>query len=172
MSSSGTRGLIRLPSKRCCKGDICWDDAKALAWCPAQSKPGYPLPTFRWLHQSFWFRENPADQKLPLLWLFLTNGSSYFLISHWNPVSEFPACLFYFFFLMWAIFKVFLESVTILLLWFMFWFFSCKICGILIPWPGIKPVPTGLEGKDNHWTTREVTPSCLCWSFIDETSPS
>ena len=99
VSSSGTHGLIRLPSKCCCEGDICWVDVKTLAWCPAQSKPWYPLPTFRWFHQSCWFRENSADQELPLLWLFLINGSSHFLILHWNPVSEFPACHFYFFFL-------------------------------------------------------------------------
>ena len=29
----------------------------------------------------------------------------------------------------------------------MFWFFSCKRCGILIPRPGIEPVPTALKAK-------------------------
>ena len=28
----------------------------------------------------------------------------------------------------------------------MFWFFGLKACGILAPWPGIKPAPA-LEGK-------------------------
>ena len=29
----------------------------------------------------------------------------------------------------------------------MFWFFGCEACGILIPWPGIEPVPPALEGE-------------------------
>ena len=30
-------------------------------------------------------------------------------------------------------------------------------CGILVPWPGIEPVPPALEVQSlNHWTTREV----------------
>ena len=39
---------------------------------------------------------------------------------------------------MWTTFKVFIEFVTILLL-FMFWFFGHKSFEILAPWPGIKP---------------------------------
>ena len=50
------------------------------------------------------------------------------------------------FFLMWTIFKVFIEFVTILLL-FMFWFFGHKACGILAPWRGIDPASPTLEGK-------------------------
>ena len=39
---------------------------------------------------------------------------------------------------------------------FCFWP-SCKACGILIPWPGIKPVPPASEVQSlNHWTTRKV----------------
>ena len=46
----------------------------------------------------------------------------------------------YIFFLMWTIFKVVIEFVTILLLLFMFWLFiSHWVCGILVPWPGIEP---------------------------------
>ena len=30
-------------------------------------------------------------------------------------------------------------------------------CGILVPWPGIKPVPPAMEAQSlNHWTDREV----------------
>ena len=30
-------------------------------------------------------------------------------------------------------------------------------CGILVPWPGIEPMPPALEARSpNHWTTREV----------------
>ena len=29
----------------------------------------------------------------------------------------------------------------------MFWFFGGEACGILAPWPGIKPAPPALEGE-------------------------
>ena len=46
---------------------------------------------------------------------------------------------------MWAIFKVFVEFITIFLS-FMFWIFGCKACGILVLWPGIEPTSWALEG--------------------------
>ena len=41
---------------------------------------------------------------------------------------------FFFFFLMWTIFKVFVELVTILLPFYILVFFVHKECGILLPW--------------------------------------
>ena len=29
----------------------------------------------------------------------------------------------------------------------MFWFFGLEACGILPPWPGIKPTPPEMEGE-------------------------
>ena len=49
-------------------------------------------------------------------------------------------------FLMWTIFKVFIQFVTILLI-FMLWFYGHKACGILAAWSGSKPLPPVLEGK-------------------------
>ena len=38
---------------------------------------------------------------------------------------------------------------------FIFWL-HCMACGILVPWPGINPVPPAVESwSPNHWTTRE-----------------
>ena len=35
--------------------------------------------------------------------------------------------------------------------------FGSMACGILVPQPGIKPVPLAMEAQSlNHWTTREV----------------
>ena len=35
-------------------------------------------------------------------------------------------------------------------------------CGILVPWPGIKPVPPALKAQSlDHWTTREAPEMCL-----------
>ena len=54
--------------------------------------------------------------------------------------------------LTWTTFKVFIKFVTILFLfWFFFfmlWFIDCEACGILVPWQGIKLIPSVLEGKD------------------------
>ena len=29
----------------------------------------------------------------------------------------------------------------------MFWFFGHELYGILVPWPGIEPAPSALEGE-------------------------
>ena len=60
---------------------------------------------------------------------------------------------FFFFFLMWTIKKVFIEFVTILLLFYVL-IFGQEACGILAPRPGIEPTAPGLEGK--VFTAREV----------------
>ena len=48
---------------------------------------------------------------------------------------------------MWTIFKVFIEFVTILPLFYVFWFFGPEECGILALQPGIESAPPELEGK-------------------------
>ena len=45
---------------------------------------------------------------------------------------------------MWAVFKVSVEFVTVLLL---FWFFGQKTSGILAPRPGMGPTCPALEGE-------------------------
>ena len=42
----------------------------------------------------------------------------------------------------------------------MFWFLGHQACGILIPWPGIEPIPPELEGKV---LTTEPPRKSLCW---------
>ena len=49
---------------------------------------------------------------------------------------------FFFFF-----FKVLIEFVTILLLFFVFWFLGSEACGTLAPQPGIKPAPAAFRGE-------------------------
>ena len=47
--------------------------------------------------------------------------------------------------------KIFLFNFN-----FNFWL-HCAACGILVPQPGIEPVPPALEVQSlNHWTAREV----------------
>ena len=48
---------------------------------------------------------------------------------------------------MWTIFKVSIELVTIVPLFYVFWFLGCEACGISAPQPGIKPAPRALEGE-------------------------
>ena len=43
----------------------------------------------------------------------------------------------------------------VFLLLLLFWP-HCVACGILVPWPGIEPVPPALEAwSPSHWTARE-----------------
>ena len=58
---------------------------------------------------------------------------------------------------MWTIFKVFIECVTILLLFYVFGLVSCRI---LPPWPGIKPVPSAIEGTRLPQWVSEIVQSC------------
>ena len=53
------------------------------------------------------------------------------------------------------------QSSTHQLCDFFFFFWPCHMaCGILVPQPGIAPVPPALEALSlNHWTTREVPTS-------------
>ena len=66
----------------------------------------------------------------------------------------------FFFFLMWIIFKVFIEFATILLLflyvlgffccfyyYYYYYFFGCKACRSLAPRLGIEPTSSALKGK-------------------------
>ena len=48
---------------------------------------------------------------------------------------------------MWTIFQVFVECITSLPLFYVFWFSGQQACGILAPWPGIVLSPPALEGK-------------------------
>ena len=60
--------------------------------------------------------------------------------------EDFLMPIFIFIFLM-PIFKVFIEFVKILLLFYVLIFFGCEACGIITSWPGIRPVPLALEGE-------------------------
>ena len=63
-----------------------------------------------------------------------------------------------------AIFKVFIEFVTTLLLFYIVAFFGCKACGVLAPKPGIEsahtPSPRIGRQSPDHWSTREVLFIC------------
>ena len=48
----------------------------------------------------------------------------------------------FFFFL-----KCIVFVTTLLLFCVLVWFFGPEACGVLAAWPGIEPVPFGLEGK-------------------------
>ena len=50
---------------------------------------------------------------------------------------------------------------------FFFFLPLCVACGILVPWPGIEPVPPVTEAQSlNHWSTREVPP--FSWLYNEE----
>ena len=66
-------------------------------------------------------------------------------LNHWTA-REFPTINSFGVFLMWTILKVFIEFVTILLLFYVL-VFGPEACGILAPRPGIEPAPPALEGE-------------------------
>ena len=50
-----------------------------------------------------------------------------------------------------------ISHIYLLFVLFLFLFFFCMACGILVPQPGIRPMPPALEAwSPDHWTTREV----------------
>ena len=70
-----------------------------------------------------------------------------------------------FFFLMWTIFKVFIQFVTILFL-FCVWFFGHEACGLLASQTGIEPTSPALEGE-----VLTTGPSCShSWYLVFLTS--
>ena len=56
-----------------------------------------------------------------------------------------------------ALFSCVLPFSRVNILFFFFFWPHGAACGILVPRPGIKPVPPALEAQSlNHWTAREV----------------
>ena len=64
--------------------------------------------------------------------------------------------------LLWTILKVFIEFDTIFFLFYALVFFGHDACGILAPWPGIKPTTPVLEGK----VLTTGPPGKSRWAFI------
>jgi len=122
----------------------CWQMKPMI---PRAEDPGETIwPCLPALKQDPWEESNQAEQR---------EHSSFFSV-------------FFFFFWMWTILKVFIEFVSILLL-FIFWFFGYEACGVLAPWPGMEPTPPALEGKVLNsrvppGTSQEV-PSSACFEL-------
>ena len=84
---------------------------------------------------------------------------------------------------MWTAFKVFIEFVIILLLFYVSWFFGHVACGIVVPQPGIETASPTLEGQvlttgppgkppiDYHlWETYKVSTFQIVWGMAQATS--
>ena len=85
----------------------------------------------------------------------------FFISSYYFSLKFFYVDLLFFF-------KIFNEFIKILL-YFMSWLFGIEACGIPVPQPGIKPVPSALEALTlSHWIAREVLYQ-LSVQFISET---
>ena len=78
----------------------------------------------------------------------------------------------FFFFLMWAIFKVFIEFVTILLLFYVLIFWPRGMWDLSSPTRNQTRAPCIVRQSLNHWTTREVPIvfiMCVCvacWNSV------
>ena len=127
-----------------------WGNSDALKWSLGPSLSLTNIQT-AWLSSSsniassfLLLHQTSSLHPLLLTALYLINTelslSLFFFFMTLSTTYSFPFTYMYwlsFFFLMWTIFKVFIEFVTILLL----------ACGTLAPQPGIEPVPPALEGK-------------------------
>ena len=66
----------------------------------------------------------------------------------------------------WYVWHTYFFCVSKLTDFISFCFLLCGACGILVPQPGIKPVPSALEVQNlNHWTAREV-PVLFCFLIL------
>ena len=88
--------------------------------------------------------------------VFLTMLSLFLILGiNQRDKMEIPVWAYFTFFLTWAIFKVFVEFVTILLLLFMFSFFV-STCESLAPQWGMEHTPCIGRWSLNLWTPTEV----------------
>ena len=82
-------------------------------------------------------------------WLFWTLMICFYFPDRYGFISvrsmQMPCC-----------FTSFFKKTFFILLVFIFWPHHI-VCGILVPWPRIKPMPPALETWSlNHWIAREV----------------
>ena len=123
----------------------------------------YPS-TNSWLYRSHWspIKETPIHPYSQVICFHLCSWP----VCQIKKMSEFLSCtpnkcvpfaslnskLFFAFFN----YSLFLSCFPALLFFFFFW--PCRTaCGILVPQPGIKPMPPAVEAWSlNHWTAREV----------------
>ena len=96
-------------------------------------------------------------------WLAAIHGvtKSWTQLSDWTELNMFLFCFLVFIYLAaqglncnkW---KLWLFIKILFIFNFIFWP-HFRACEILIPWPGIKPMPPAVEAQSvNHWTSREV----------------
>ena len=88
-------------------------------------------------------------------WTQLKWLNTHLIMTTWVPFS-FSLFKFYFFYQFFS--------------WIIFIFWLCRAaCGILIPWPGIEPMPPTMDTQDlNHWTAGKVTLFCqFYWDIIN-----
>ena len=65
-----------------------------------------------------------------------------------------------------TLFTLSVYDLTVLCLFFFFFWPYCMACGILVPQPGIKPAPPALEAWHlNQWTAREVLSFVFAGTF-------
>ena len=113
--------------------------------------------------QVHWFS---ALSSLLYYWAYSAHFSFWLLYFSWHHNSH----LIYFnnFYLFSEIFHLLVSSESVNDCWNIFFFFwpHRKACGILVPWPGIEPVPAALEVWSlNHWKAREV-PEAFLWYLL------
>ena len=112
-----------------------------------------------------------------LICIFLmTNDVEHFFIAYWpfplwNASSNLLPIFNFFkffqsYFLMWTIFKVFIEFITILLLFYVLVFWPRGMWDLSSPTRDRTRIPCIVKWSPNHWTTREVPCPIFSGLFI------
>ena len=94
----------------------------------------------------------PFYHQTPPTWNVLLLPFSLFISSNSLPPKR--NCMYVF--CSWQVFIYFILFWVFFVCLFVF-LLHCEAYGILVPWPGIEPVPPAVEALSlNHWTTREI----------------
>ena len=103
-----------------------------------------------------------------LYWEFCRNGCwiALGIIFDISLTTEFFAFFLRFFFLMWTIFKVFIEFATILLLFYVLTFWLLGIWDLSSQTRDPTHTSCSVKRSLNHWTTREVPKAILLWLMV------
>ena len=129
-------------------------------WLSSSRREFSCLPAFKLRHELCLFYAGlwtwTGTSALPILAHQPHNQVSQFLIFY---IKIHTHTYIYVYIFYWFCFlkKSWLKHSWVLVFVFFFFLLHCAVCGLLVPQPGIKPMPPAVEAQfPNHWTSREV----------------